>query len=190
MKVASDAPGHAGEQGGNDIIATDLCGCIVLTPQSAGDVTLDEEHVELPKITLRVASAQENGHGTERVSPTEPPSATAKAEGRSEGTGSTGWNERDHERYVVTEDGRGAGRRGHLTRSSPDAASRRKRAMQGVRQPRRGERPRKERPSVICTRWPKVRTHPRSKASRDRIPPIRQELMALETATAASVADR
>lgn len=43
---------------------------------------------------------------------------------RAKARGNTGWNERDHERNVVAEDGRGAGRRGHPTRSSPLAAMR------------------------------------------------------------------
>jgi hypothetical protein len=54
---------------------------------------------------VRVASAQDSGHGTERVSPV-----------CGESPDNNGWNERDRERNAVTGDGRGAGRPGHPTR--------------------------------------------------------------------------
>jgi hypothetical protein len=62
----------------------------------------------------RVASAQDSGHGTERVSPVQ-----------SKGWNNNGWNERDRERNAVTEDGRGAGRPERPPRSSSTAAMRR-----------------------------------------------------------------
>jgi len=97
--VSREREGPTGD-GGNDADATGLRGFIGF------DEALDEEDVELPKMRLRAASAQDHGYGTEHVS------AALRTQGK-QGT------ERPRTRRDANvEESRDAGRRGVPARTA------------------------------------------------------------------------
>lgn len=135
-----------GNIGDRDGTATDLRGSIRRMLQT------DEEHVGFPR---RLGSRARSETGTARsdVSPTHERSWE-----------NNGWDGHVCNGMQARRIG-GAGRRRDSVGTQEPTR----------RRPRRGTRPREGRPTNARIRCALVRTHSRSKASRDRVPPVRQE---------------